>query len=228
LSYRKLIVATGARELFLPFPGWTLPNVMGAGGLQALVKSGLPIAGTRVLVAGSGPLLLAVAAYLRQHGAEIPMICEQASRSSLARFGVALLRQPGKIRQGLALRKQLTGIPFVPDSWPVEARGHKALEDLVIAQSSSKRTRTVSCDYLACGFHLVPNTELAELLGCRIRDGLVQVDDLQQTSAPGSILRESQRRRRPELALVRVRSMASRPEDTLNLPNYFLDSQETA
>ena len=40
LSYRKLIVATGARELFLPFPGWTLSNVMGAGGLQALVKSG--------------------------------------------------------------------------------------------------------------------------------------------------------------------------------------------
>ncbi|MGH9655623.1 MAG: FAD-dependent oxidoreductase, partial [Bryobacteraceae bacterium] len=46
-GYRKLILATGARERFLPFPGWTLPNVMGAGGLQALVKSGLPIAGKR-------------------------------------------------------------------------------------------------------------------------------------------------------------------------------------
>lgn len=184
LSYRKLIVATGARELFLPFPGWTLPNVMGAGGLQALVKSGLPIAGKRVLVAGSGPLLLAVAAYLRQRGAEIPMICEQASRNSLARFGVAILRQPGKMRQGLALRKQLARIPFTPNSWPVEARGHKVLEDVVISQGSSKQTRTVACDYLACGFHLVPNTELAELLGCRVRDGLVQVDDLQQTSVP--------------------------------------------
>ncbi len=184
LSYRKLIVATGARELFLPFPGWTLPNVMGAGGLQALVKSGLPIAGKCVLVAGSGPLLLAVAAYLRQHGAEISMICEQASRSSLARFGLALLRQSGKIRQGFSLRKQLSGIPFVPDCWPVEARGHKALEEVVISQGSSQPTKTISCEYLACGFHLVPNTELAELLGCRVRDDLVQVDDLQQTSVP--------------------------------------------
>ena len=57
LRYQKLILATGARERFLPFPGWTLPNVMGAGGLQALVKGGLPIAGKRVVVAGSGPLL---------------------------------------------------------------------------------------------------------------------------------------------------------------------------
>ena len=87
LSYRTLVLATGARERFLPFPGWTLPNVTGAGGLQALVKSGLPIKGKRVVVAGTGPLLLAVAAYLRKHGAEIPMICEQASWSRLAKFG---------------------------------------------------------------------------------------------------------------------------------------------
>ena len=77
--YRKLILATGARERFLPFPGWTLPNVCGAGGLQALVKSGLPIADKRVVVAGSGPLLLAVAAYLRQQGAKIELIAEQAT-----------------------------------------------------------------------------------------------------------------------------------------------------
>jgi len=41
LRYQNLVLATGARERFLPFPGWTLPNVMGAGGLQAVVKSGL-------------------------------------------------------------------------------------------------------------------------------------------------------------------------------------------
>src|SRR6202162_6487961 len=140
LRYRNLILATGARERFLPFPGWTLPNVMGAGGLQALVKSGLPVAGKRVLVAGSGPLLLAVAAYLRQHGAEIPMICEQASRSSLARFSLSLLRQPVKWRQGFSLREQLSGIPFVPSCWPVEARGHGTLEEVAISQGSNKQT----------------------------------------------------------------------------------------
>jgi NADPH-dependent 2,4-dienoyl-CoA reductase/sulfur reductase-like enzyme len=69
VRYEKLIVAAGARELFLPFPGWTLPNVMGAGGLQALVKSGLPIEDKRVVVAGTGALLIAVALYLRRRGA---------------------------------------------------------------------------------------------------------------------------------------------------------------
>src|SRR6185437_12418015 len=119
LRYDKLIMATGARERFLPFPGWTLPNVMGAGGLQAMVKSGLPVHGKRVVVAGTGPLLLAVAAYLREHGAELLRICDQASRSSLARFGVALLRQPGKMVQGLRLKKALAGVPFATNSWPV-------------------------------------------------------------------------------------------------------------
>ena len=177
------MLATGARERFLPFPGWTLPNVMGAGGLQAMVKSGLPIAGKRVVVAGSGPLLLAVAAYLRQHGAEIPIICEQASWSSLTSFGLTLLRQPQKIRQGFSLRKQLSGIPFAANSWPVSARGQAAIEEVVISQAG--KSKTIACDYLACGFHLVPNSELAVLLGCRVQDDLVKVDDYQQTSVPG-------------------------------------------
>jgi len=74
LAFRKLILAPGARERFLPFPGWTLPNVIGAGGLQALVRSGLDIRGKKVVVAGTGPLLLAVAAHLREWGAEICLI----------------------------------------------------------------------------------------------------------------------------------------------------------
>src|SRR5208283_2329564 len=78
LHYKKLILATGARERFLPFPGWTLPNVVGAGGLQALVKLGVPVRDKRVVVAGSGPLLLSVAAYLKEHGAVVPLVTEQA------------------------------------------------------------------------------------------------------------------------------------------------------
>src|SRR5204862_1419223 len=97
LIYWKLLLANGARERFLPFPGWTLPNVMCAGALQALVKSGLPVQGKRVVVAGTGPLLLAVAAYLRKRGAKIVLICEQASRSSLANFGLSILSQRQKI-----------------------------------------------------------------------------------------------------------------------------------
>ena len=59
------------------------------------------------------------------------------------------------------------------------------LEEVVISQGLNHPAKTVSCDYMACGFHLVPNTELAELLGCRVRDRVVQADDLQQTSVPG-------------------------------------------
>lgn len=183
LQYEKLILATGARERFLPFPGWTLPNVMGAGGLQAMVKSGLPIHGKRVVVAGSGPLLLAVAAYLRKRGAEVVLVCEQASWNALAAFGLALAGFPEKIRQALQLRKQLAGIPFVANSWPVSAQGSENLESVTISRSGEPQE--IACDYLACGFHLVPNIELPLVLGCKISDGFVQVDEFQETSVPG-------------------------------------------
>lgn len=182
-GYGKLILATGARERFLPFPGWTLPNVMGAGGLQALDKSGLPVAGKRVVVGGSGPLLLAVAASLRKRGAEIPLICEQSSWGSLVRFGATLIRHPQKIAQSLRLGRELAGVPFAPNSWPVAAEGGKRLEAVVV--SCKGKTRRIACDYFACGFHLVPNTELAELLGCEMRGGYVKVDQFQQTSITG-------------------------------------------
>lgn len=182
LGYKKLILATGARERFLPFPGWTIPNVMGAGGLQAMVKSGLPIAGERVVIAGTGPLLLAVAAYLRKHGALISLLCEQASLSSLVKFSSWLLRQPAKMAQALSLRKNLAGVPFALNSWVIEARGQKTLESVTILRDG--KTETIPCDYLACGFHLVPNIELALLIGCRIKNGSVEVDELQQTTVP--------------------------------------------
>jgi thioredoxin reductase len=183
LTYRNLVLATGARERFLPFPGWTLPNVMGAGGLQAMVKSGLPIRGKRVVIAGTGPLLLAVASYLSEQGAEIPLICEQTSAGRLARLTLALVRHPGKIRQGLQLRKDIAGIPLATSSWPVAAHGKGTLESVTICRAG--KSENIKCDYLACGFHLVPNTELPVLLGCRTRCGYAQVDEWQQTRVQG-------------------------------------------
>jgi D-hydroxyproline dehydrogenase subunit alpha len=183
LHYRTVILATGARERFLPFPGWTLPNVMGAGGLQAMVKSGLPIRGKRVVVAGTGPLLLAVAAYLRKHGAEIPVICEQVSWGNIALFTAALMSHPGKIVQGIELKRKIGGVPFAANSWPLAAHGRQALEKLDISRGG--KPETIECDYLACGFHLVPNIELQLLLGCKVQGGCVQVDDLQRTTVEG-------------------------------------------
>ena len=177
LSYTSLILATGARERFLPFPGWTLPNVMGAGGLQALVKTGLPIERKRVVVAGSGPLLLAVAAYLRGHGAEVLLIAEQVSSLRLTRFGLGLF---GKSSQALSLKRQLKGVKYLTSCWPTAAHGKGKLESITLTHRGKRAA--VSCDYLACGFHLVPNVELAELLGCVVDGGSVRVNEFQQTS----------------------------------------------
>jgi NADPH-dependent 2,4-dienoyl-CoA reductase/sulfur reductase-like enzyme len=178
--YQTLILATGARERFLPFPGWTLPNVMGAGGLQALVKMGLPIRGKRVVVAGTGPLLLAVAAYLRAHGARVLMIAEQAPLSRLLSLGRGLWRFPTKAWQALILRGRLFDAPYRSSCWPLSANGDGRLQSVTLQCGS--RTREIPCDYLACGFHLVPNVELALLLGCEVREGCVRVNEFQETS----------------------------------------------
>jgi NADPH-dependent 2,4-dienoyl-CoA reductase/sulfur reductase-like enzyme len=180
IGYRHLVLATGARERFLPFPGWTLPNVMGAGALQSMVKSGLPVRNKRVIVAGSGPLLLAVGAYLRRHGASVVAIYEQASWASLARFAAGIAGSPVKLSQALHYGSRTFGVPFRANCWPIAAHGKTRLQSATI--SNGAKQWELDCDYLACGFHLVPNVELPRLLGCRIQDGTVAVDLQQRTS----------------------------------------------
>ena len=184
IRYSSLILATGARERFLPFPGWTLPNVMGAGGLQALAKSGMPLAGKRVVIAGSGPLLLAVARYMVAHDVDVCLIAEQAGESAILRFGLRLLGHPAKLVQALTLRAGLLSIPYITGCWPAAAQGVDRLQSVILRRANGSAW-TESCDYLACGFGLIPNLELAELLGCRIVKSGVQVDEFQQTSVAG-------------------------------------------
>jgi NADPH-dependent 2,4-dienoyl-CoA reductase/sulfur reductase-like enzyme len=155
---------------------------MGAGGLQALVKGGLPIEGRSVAVAGSGPLLLAVAAYLKKRGARIAVVAEQASFSQVAQFGVGLLVERAKLREALRLRWQLGNIRYQTGCWPVAAEGGGKLSGVTFSNGRKKWQQP--CDYLACGVGLVPNLELPMLLGCEVRDGVVRVDERQQTTVP--------------------------------------------
>jgi D-hydroxyproline dehydrogenase subunit alpha len=180
IRWQKLILATGARELFLPFPGWTLPNVIGPGGLQALVKNGWPISGKRVVICGTGPLLLAVANGLRAYGAKIVSINEQASWGALAGFGFGLLKHPGKLFQGAGIGVGIFGVPFRCGTWAVKAEGEDSVRSVTLTNGS--KTWTEQCDVLACGFNLVPNVELPVAVGCELDSGFVRVDRMQATS----------------------------------------------
>jgi NADPH-dependent 2,4-dienoyl-CoA reductase/sulfur reductase-like enzyme len=153
---------------------------MGAGALQAMVKVGLPVRGKRVVVAGTGPLLIAVAAYLKKSGADVVALCEQASAGRLARFGFGLARQPAKLMDAVRYGWQMRGVRLRTSCWPVEAIGRDRVEAVIV--NDNGRRVSFEADYLACGFHLMPNCELASLLGCALDGGFVRVDEFQETS----------------------------------------------
>lgn len=179
IHYRQLILCCGARELLLPFPGWTLPGVTGAGALQALLKNGLALRDERVVVAGSGPLLLASAASARQAGARVTRVLEQAPSAALAAFATRLWRWPSKVRQALSLATPA----YRSNAYVVEALGEQRLQAVRIRQGA--KTLELPCERLACGFGLVPNTTLASHLGCRLEGNAIAVDSQQRTDVPG-------------------------------------------
>lgn len=182
LHYESLIVATGAREYLLPFPGWTLPGVMGAGGLQAMVKNGMSVCGQRVVLAGTGPLLLAAADTLQRAGAEVALIAEQATGAALARFAISLRAFPSKLAQSAQLLWTLRGAPYRPDSYVTGAIGHERLQGVRL-QSGSRKFE-IPCDWLGIGYGLRPNTELLQTLGCMIEQDHAIVDDHLRINVP--------------------------------------------
>jgi len=123
IEAKAIILATGARERFLPFPGWTLPGVLGVGGAQALVKSGASVEGLRVVIAGSGPLLLPVAATWAHGGARVVCVAEQAPFARVVRFTAALLAHPGKIAEAMRYRSAFWGGAYRLGTWVSAAHG---------------------------------------------------------------------------------------------------------
>jgi D-hydroxyproline dehydrogenase subunit alpha len=179
----SIVLSTGARELFLPFPGWTLPNVFGVGAAQALMKSGMPVRGKRVVVAGTGPLVLAVAASLAAHGARVLFVAEQAPLERVTRFAASLWRSPGRALEAAALRARLATARYATGTWVARADGESRVESVTLAHGRS--TRTIECDMLCTAFGLLPNVELPRFLGCAVGDAGVQANDHQATSVDG-------------------------------------------
>ena len=169
------IIAAGATDRPLPFPGWTLPGVITAGGSQNMIKGQGVRPGEHVVVAGNGPLLLVAAMTLINAGARVRAVVEAARFQRRAwRRLASLSRSPSLLAQALSWRLRLAaaGVPFLTGQAVIEAHGTSALEAVsaapidhhgVINQAS---VTTLEADCLVVGNGLAPAVELTRLAGC--------------------------------------------------------------
>lgn len=157
---RYLVLATGATENGLVFPGNTLPGVITAGAAQTMVNLRHVRPGTRAVVVGSGNVGLIVSYQLMQAGMEVAAIVEAAPRLS----GYAV--HAGKVRRA--------GVPILLSHTVAEARGETELEEVVIAQVDAsfapipETEQIIPADTLCLSVGLTPRTELASLCGCEM------------------------------------------------------------
>lgn len=155
----KIILATGAKENALAFPGWTLPGVMTAGAAQTFSNVHGTLAGKRILMVGSGNVGLIVSYQLMQAGAEICALVEAAPQIT------GYLVHAGKI--------QRAGVPVYTGHTVVEARGTGEVEEAVIAQVDERfqpipgTERTLAVDTILLAVGLNPRTELAAMFRCQ-------------------------------------------------------------
>jgi thioredoxin reductase len=188
-----VLLATGGYERVLPFPGWTLPGVVTAGGAQAMLKGGLVLPGRTVVVAGTGPLLMPVAAGLAAAGARIAAYVESVRPASVVRHAPTLAANPAKVVEALRYTAQL----LRHRTWMtvrhavVEAHGTDRVEAVTVAALDADgrvrpgSERRIACDTLAVGHGMLAHTDLAESLGCAIDatgDPFVVTDAEQRTN----------------------------------------------
>ncbi|MFD0309077.1 FAD-dependent oxidoreductase [Streptomyces sp. NPDC127119] len=188
-----VLLATGGYEKVLPFPGWTLPGVVTAGGAQAMLKSGLVLPGRTVVVAGTGPLLMPVAVGLAAAGAKVAALVESADPKDFVRHARVLAAHPDKLAEGARYAAGLARhrVKVHVRHTVVAAHGTDRLEAVTVAAlDADGRVKggsewRVPCDSLAVGHGMLPHTDLAETLGCRLDGVNVAVDDEQRTDVPG-------------------------------------------
>jgi thioredoxin reductase len=188
-----VLLATGGYETVLAFPGWTLPGVSTAGGAQAMLKGNLVLPGGTVVVAGTGPLLLPVAAGLAAAGARVAALVESADPRAFVRQGLTLAAHPGKLAEGAEYAARLARYR-VPLRWRhtvIAAHGTDRVEAVTIARLDADgrvqpgTEQRIRCDALAVSHGLQPHTDLAQTLGASIGADGVAVDDEQRTDVPG-------------------------------------------
>lgn len=189
-----IILATGAHDRVLPFPGWELPGVLTVGGAQAQLKNQVPTrTGERVLVAGRGPLLQVTALALAASGHHVVGVADAvAPRRWLAHRSV-IARSPARLLQGAWLRVRLRGrgIPVLTGHTLLGVTAYSGGLRATVAPPDGGPTWTVDVDRVAAGDGFTPQVELAVALGARTkvdpRDGsvVVDTDPDQRSSADG-------------------------------------------
>ena len=196
---RTVIVATGAFDRQIPFPGWTLPGVYTAGGAQALLKGHGVVVGRRVVVAGTGPFLLPVATGLAAAGARVLGVFEAGSPLGFARHPVAVLRNTAKLAEGAGYLRALRRhrIPLHTRQTVVAAHGTDQVEAVTVATLDRdwriRASREIECDAVAVGYGFTPQLEIPLQLGCATHldlDGslVATADHEQRASVPGVYL----------------------------------------
>jgi D-hydroxyproline dehydrogenase subunit alpha len=199
VEVRAVVLAAGAAELVLPFPGWDLPGVTTAGAAQALLKSQGVTVGQRVLVGGSGPLLLPVAASLADAGVHVVAVLEATPAPADLPQAAGLAAFPGQLPEatGRAALLARLGVPVRTGYAVVACRGAGRVERAVIARldedwrpvPGSQREETADAVHVSFGFS--PALELPRALGCaEVPHGsrptaAVARDADQATSVPG-------------------------------------------
>jgi NAD(P)H-nitrite reductase large subunit len=200
LTAQTIIVATGARELVTPFPGWTLPGVMTLGAAQILAKEHGVLPGKRILLAGSGPLLLAAASALSKVASEADIlgILEATHPLTWINHASALWGNLDRLREGWHYAESLirNKIPYRFGYVVVRAEGKDRLTGVILSRIDRQGNlipnseQAMAVDALCTGFGFVPNTELTQLAGCEHeflpeQGGWVpKIDESFQTSVP--------------------------------------------
>lgn len=192
---RRVVFATGAYDRSLPFPGWDVPGVVTPGAAQALLKGSGVAAGSRMVIAGAGPFLLAVAAGLLASGVRIAGVYEAGDPLRYARRPGAIAA--GKLREaaGYAAKLARYRVPYRTRHAVVAAHGTPNLSSVDVVRldrhgrAVAGSRRPVACDAAAVGYGFTPQLELPVALGCATRldvDGnlILKIDDAGRTTVP--------------------------------------------
>ena len=169
LPYDALILCTGATDRLMAVKGWNLAGTYSLGGAQVALKSQACAIGRRVVFMGSGALLYLVAAQYAKAGAEVAAVLDTSPYGNRIRALPGLLAQPGLLWNGIALTLALrrAGILVQTGIAPVEIEGDAVGGVSGIAfRTGSGKTQRIPCDAVAMGYHLRPETQLADLARC--------------------------------------------------------------